>query len=119
MAGANVAGANFSGAVLDSGDWPGKMSLWHGVNAHLANFTGASMNHMDLSGADATGANFTNAALVGINFSDSNLTGAIGIRIQTGSYTNWTRTICPDGTMAHFDPYELYAYSCAGDLVPA
>jgi hypothetical protein len=85
--GADLRGANLSGADLDDSNFRGanleganlSNASFFCTNFRGANLEGANLSNANFEGADLTDANFEGADLTDTNFSNANLEGAKGI----------------------------------------
>jgi hypothetical protein len=87
LTGANLLGANLTGAYLTRADLLGANLLWAyltGADITGANLLWANLTGANLTGANLLGANLTGADLLGAYLTGANLTGAIA-----DTWTRW------------------------------
>lgn len=104
FAGANLSGADFTGATFINNGQIGKtLDHTNFTNTHFLpdgpiSLGGATGQQTNFTGADLTNVDMRGVQFVSPNFTNANLTG-VGID-QNSSFTTpiWSNTICPDGT---------------------
>jgi len=79
--------------------WGKRLGYLVGPGANLAgaDLTGATLNNQNLAGADLTSANLTTATLAGANLTSATLRSATVQGATKDAATTWTNATCPNG----------------------